>query len=319
MISSVIIGTGGYLPEKVLTNSDIEKIVDTSDEWITSRTGIKQRHIAAENEKTSDMAIRAAKNALTKAAINASEIDLVIVATTTPDNTFPSTAVIVQSALSLKNAAAFDVQAVCTGFVYAMSIADSFIKTGQAKNVLVIGAEKMSCILDWTDRNTCVLFGDGAGAVIMQASNDKNRGIIYSKLHADGSYKDILHTNGGASSTGTVGKVHMQGQEVFKHAVSKMSESVKDSLLCNGLNVNDIAAFVPHQANTRILDMVAKKLHIAEDKVVSMVAKHANTSAASIPLAMADADSKGRFKNNDLVVLTAIGGGLTWGTCLVRW
>lgn len=319
MISSVIIGTGGYLPEKILTNSDIEKIVDTSDEWITSRTGIKQRHIAAENEKTSDMAIMAARTALKKAAINASDIDLVIVATTTPDNTFPSTAVIVQSSLSLKNAAAFDVQAVCSGFIYALSIADSFIKTGQAKNVLVIGAEKMSCILDWTDRNTCVLFGDGAGAVILQASDDKNRGVIYSKLHADGSYKDILHTNGGASSTGTVGKVHMQGQEVFKHAVSKMSESVKESLLYNSLNVNDIAAFVPHQANARILDMVAKKLHIAEDKVVSMVSQHANTSAASIPLAIADADSKGRFKINDLVVLTAIGGGLTWGTCLVRW
>lgn len=319
MISSVIIGTGGYLPEKILTNSDIEKIVDTSDEWITSRTGIKQRHIAAENEKTSDMAIMAARTALKKAAINASDIDLVIVATTTPDNTFPSTAVIVQSSLSLKNAAAFDVQAVCSGFIYALSIADSFIKTGQAKNVLVIGAEKMSCILDWTDRNTCVLFGDGAGAVILQASDDKNRGVIYSKLHADGSYKDILHTNGGASSTGTVGKVHMQGQEVFKHAVSKMSESVKESLLYNSLNVNDIAAFVPHQANARILDMVAKKLHIAEDKVVSMVSQHANTSAASIPLAIADADSKGKFKINDLVVLTAIGGGLTWGTCLVRW
>lgn len=319
MISSVIIGTGGYLPEKILTNKDIEKIVDTTDEWITSRTGIKQRHIAAENEKTSDMALTAAKIALQKAAIDPLDVDLIIVATTTPDNVFPSTAVIVQSGLSAKNAAAFDVQAVCTGFVYAMSIADSFIKTGQARNVLVIGAEKMSCILDWTDRNSCVLFGDGAGAVILQASNDKNRGVFYSKLNADGSYKDILETNGGVSSTGTVGKVHMQGQEVFKHAVSKMSESVKDSLLLNGLNVNDIAAFIPHQANIRILDMVAKKIQIADDKVVSMVAQHANTSAASIPLAMADADNKGRFKANDLVVLTAIGGGLTWGTCLVRW
>jgi len=319
MVNSVIIGTGSYLPEKVLKNSELEKIVDTSDEWIATRTGIKQRHIAKDDEKTSDMATMAAKEALENAGVNKDDVDLIVVATTTPDNTFPSTAVHVQAALGIKGGAAFDVQAVCTGFVYAMSVADSFIKTGQAKTVLVIGADKMSCILDWQDRNTCVLFGDGAGAVVLQGSNDENRGVIYSKLNSDGAYSDILNTSGGVSSNGISGKVQMQGQEVFKHAVSKMTQSVKDALKAKGLGVNDVAAFIPHQANARILDMVAKKLKISNNKVVSMVAEHANTSAASIPLAMADADKKGRFEKEQLVVLTAIGGGLTWGTCLLKW
>lgn len=319
MVNSVIIGTGSYLPEKVLKNSDLEKIVDTSDEWIATRTGIKQRHIAKDDEKTSDMAAMAAKEAIDNAGVNKDEVDLIVVATTTPDNTFPSTAVHVQSALGIKNGAAFDVQAVCTGFVYAMSVADSFIKTGQAKTVLVIGADKMSCILDWDDRNTCVLFGDGAGAVVLQGSNDESRGVIYSKLNSDGDFSGILNTTGGVSSNGVSGKVQMQGQEVFKHAVSKMTQSVKDALKAKELDVNDVAAFIPHQANARILDMVAKKLKISNNKVVSMVAEHANTSAASIPLAMADADKKGRFEKEQLVVLTAIGGGLTWGTCLLKW
>jgi 3-oxoacyl-[acyl-carrier-protein] synthase-3 len=319
MVNSVVIGAGSYLPEKILTNDDLAKIVDTNDEWISSRTGINQRHIAADDETTSDMAIKAAKNAIKKSGIQSDDIDLIIVATTTPDNTFPSTAVKVQAGLGIKNGAAFDVQAVCTGFVYAMTVADSFIKTGKAKNALVIGADKMSCILDWEDRNTCVLFGDGAGAVVLSASDDEHRGIIYSKLYSDGAYSDILNTTGGASSTGTVGKVHMQGQEVFKHAVSKMTASIKESLSATNLEVGDISSFIPHQANARILDMVAKKLRLSGDKVVSVVAKHANTSAASIPLAIADADSKERFSKGDLLVLTAIGGGLTWGTCLVRW
>lgn len=319
MVNSVVIGTGSYLPEKILTNDDLAKIVDTNDEWISSRTGIKQRHIAADNETTSDMAILAAKQAMDKAAVAPDNIDLIIVATTTPDSTFPSTAVRVQAGLGIKGGAAFDIQAVCTGFVYAMTIADSFIKTGQAKNVLVIGADKMSCILDWEDRSTCILFGDGAGAVVLTASEQEGRGIIYSKLYSDGDYADILNTTGGVSSTGTVGKVHMLGQEVFKHAVAKMTSSVKEGLKSCGKNVGDINAFIPHQANARILDMVSKKLRISDDKVISTVAKHANTSAASIPLAIAEADRRGCFTMGDLVVLTAIGGGLTWGTCFLKW
>jgi 3-oxoacyl-[acyl-carrier-protein] synthase-3 len=319
MTSSIIIGCGSYLPKKILTNFDIAKIVDTNDEWISSRTGIKQRHIAADDEKTSDMAAAAAKDAIQKAGIAVSEIDLIIVATTTPDTTFPSTAVSVQALLGINTGAAFDVQAVCSGFVYALSIADNFIKAGQCKNVLVIGADKMSCILDWSDRNTCVLFGDGAGAVILRGADEADRGILSTNLYSDGTLTAILNTNGGASSSGTVGKVTMQGQEVFKHAVEKMSESVKFALKNQNLSVADIDLLIPHQANSRILDMVAKKLKIAEDKVVSTVASHANTSAASIPLALNQAYIDGRVNKGDLLAFTALGGGLTWGTCLLRW
>lgn len=319
MKSSIIIGTGSYLPEKILTNSDLEKFVDTNDEWIISRTGIKQRHIAADGEATSDMATEAAKGAIKQAGIEPEEVDLVIVATTTPDKTFPSTAVCVQAALGIKNGAAFDVQAVCSGFVYAMSVADNFIKTGQVKTALVIGADKMTSILDWQDRNTCVLFGDGAGAVILQASDEEGRGVLSTNLYSDGTYKDILDTDGGVSSNGNVGKLRMQGKEVFKHAVAKMSGCVKSALKERGLSVADIDVFVPHQANIRILDMVAKKLRLPDGKVLSTLDKHANTSAASIPLAIADAEREGRFKKGDLVVLTALGGGLTWGSCLIRW
>lgn len=319
MLSSVIIGTGEYLPKKILTNKDLEKIVDTNDEWIATRTGITQRHIAADDEFTSHMSANAAKQAIENAGIAASEIDLIIVATTTPDNTFPATAVNVQALIGAGQGIAFDVQAVCAGFVYAISIADNFIKSGQVKTALVIGADKMSSIVDWSDRNTCVLFGDGAGAVILRASEDNGHGILSTHLYADGNYQSILNTTGGTSSTGTVGKVKMAGQEVFKHAVEKMGDSIKTALKTNNLEISDINHLVPHQANSRILDMVAKKLGIKEANVVSTVSMHANTSAASIPLALNNANSKGRFNKGDVVVFTAIGGGLAWGSCILKW
>lgn len=320
MNRSVIIGCGSYLPEKILTNDDLTKIVDTNDEWISTRTGIKQRHISAEGELTSDMAAKASEIAIKKAGINAGQIDLIIVATTTADRVFPSAAVNVQALIGARNAAAFDVQAVCSGFIYAMSIADNFIKSGQFKTALVIGADKMSAILDWQDRNTCVLFGDGAGAVILQAaSSNESRGIISTSIYSDGNFQDILNTNGGVGFSGTVGKVKMQGQEVFKHAVDKMSASVKTALVEAKYSVSDIDFLVPHQANSRILDMVAKKLSVPSEKVISTVQYHANTSAASIPLALDYADNNKSLKKGDLIALTAIGGGLTWGTCLLKW
>jgi 3-oxoacyl-[acyl-carrier-protein] synthase-3 len=319
MKSSIITGCGAYLPSKILTNQDLEKMVDTNDEWITSRTGITQRHIAADGELTSQMAAQAANMAIAKAGVRSEDIDLIIVATTTPDNTFPSTATNVQSLIGAGQGIAFDIQAVCAGFVYALSVADNFIKTGQVKTALVIGADKMSSIVDWTDRNTCVLFGDGAGAVILQATDEAGRGILSTHLYADGQYQDILNTNGGTSSSGTVGKVQMLGQEVFKHAVEKMGASIKTALKSNNMEVADISYLIPHQANSRILEMVAKKLRLPEEKVISTVALHANTSAASIPLALSDAHAKGSIKKDDIVVFTAIGGGLAWGSCLIRW
>ncbi len=303
-----------------MTNDDLAKIVDTNDEWISTRTGIRQRHIAAAGEMVSNMAAKASEAALKKAGISAQEIDLIIVATTTPDRTFPSTAVSVQALLNAKNAAAFDVQAVCSGFIYAMSIANNFIKTDQSKNILVIGADKMSAILDWQDRNTCVLFGDGAGAVVLQAQDgNSGRGIISTNLYSDGNFQDILNTNGGVGFSGVAGKVAMQGQEVFKHAVDKMSSCVKNALSDAELSVTDINFLVPHQANSRILDMVAKKLSVPGEKVISTVQYHANTSAASIPLALDYANLNNQFKPGDLIALTALGGGLTWGTCLLKW
>lgn len=319
MTHSIIAGCGSYLPEKVVTNSDLELMVNTNDEWIRSRTGITQRHIAADGEATSHMAAKAAKDAINAAKIKASDIDLIIVATTTPDSTFPATAVHVQAAIKAEKAAAFDVQAVCAGFIYAISVADSFIKSGQAKNILVIGADKMSSIVDWKDRNTCVLFGDGAGAVILQASDEENRGILSTHIYSDGNFQNILNTSGGASSSGTVGKVQMLGQEVFKHAVDKMSKSVKAALKENDLNNSDIDVLIPHQANMRIMEMVAKKLKIAPENVISTVATHANTSAASIPLALAKAVNEEKISKGDVVAFTAIGGGLAWGSCLLRW
>lgn len=319
MINSVIKGYGSYLPKKILSNHDLAKIVDTSDDWITSRSGIKFRHIAKENELTSDMATKAAQQCIDNANIDKKNIDLIIVATTTPDDTFPSVAVKVQKNLAINTAAAFDLQAVCAGFVYALSTANSFIKSGQANNILVIGAEKMSSILNWQDRTTCVLFGDGAGAILLcaDAAKDGRSGIIDTKLYSDGSLRDILYTNGGVASNQQAGTISMLGKEVFKHAVDKMSSSSAAILAKNNLTIDDIDYFIPHQANIRILEMVAKKLNLPREKLIISLDKHANTSAASIPLAISEHAYK--FKAGDLILLEALGGGLCWGACLVRW
>ncbi len=319
MTRSKIIATGSYLPQKIVTNSDLEKTVETTNEWILERTGITQRHIAAEGEFTSDLAANAAKNALEKSGLKAEEIDLIIVATTTPDLTFPATATTLQAKIGAKNAFAFDLQAVCSGFVFAIATADNFIKSGQAKNALVVGADKLSSIVDWTDRNTCVLFGDGAGAVILQATTEENRGIIASSLHSDGTLNDILKTSGGAASNQKTGVIEMSGKEVFKHAVEKMVKSVLSTLEKAGLTTKDIDLLIPHQANLRILNAVATRLELPEDKVVLTVQNHANTSAASIPLALDKANRENRIKAGDVLVLEALGGGLTWGSVVLRW
>lgn len=314
---SFIISTGSYLPEKVMTNSDLEKIVDTSDEWITQRSGIKQRHIAGESETTSDMAVKAAESAIELANITPNDIDGIIVATTTPDQTFPSVAVKVQAELGVPEGIAFDVQAVCTGFVYALATADNFIKAGQLKRVLVIGAEKMSAVLDWNDRTTCVLFGDGAGAVILEAKDQKDGGILSTHLYANGNYKDILYTNGGVSSTGESGHIVMHGREVFKHAVKLMAGAVEAALSENNMTAEDVDWLVPHQANARIIEATAKKLNLPMERVIMTVAEHGNTSAASIPLAFDYAMRSGQIKKGESVLFEALGGGLTWGSALV--
>lgn len=319
MSRAAIIATGSYLPARKVTNDDLAKVMDTSDEWISERTGIKQRFIAEDGQTCSDMAAEAARNAISGSSVSKDDIDLIIVATTTPDKTFPSVATMVQAKLDIKKGAAFDVQAVCAGFIYALSVADSLIKSGMAKTALVIGADKMSSIVDWDDRRTCVLFGDGAGAVILQATDDNHRGIMSNNLYADGSCQDILYVDGGVSSTGSVGKLRMQGKEVFKHAVSKMCESVKEELIKNNLSERDIDLFIPHQANLRILESVAKKLSLKSEQVAVTVDRHANTSAATIPLALDDYAKRGLINSDNIVVLTAIGGGLTWGTCILRW
>lgn len=318
-IRSKISATGSYLPKKILTNLELAKTVETSDEWIMDRTGIKQRHIAAEGEVTSDLASNAALKALEQAGIKAEEIELIILATTTPDLTFPATATTVQAKIGAKNAFAFDIQAVCSGFVFAIATADNFIKSGQVKNALVIGADTLSRIVDWSDRNTCVLFGDGAGAVLLQATTEENRGIISSDLHSDGTLNDILKTSGGPASNQQTGFIEMSGKEVFKHAVEKMSKSVLSVLNKAGLSVKDIDLLVPHQANARILNAVATRLELSEEQVIITVQNHANTSAASIPLALDYANSIGKIKEGDLVVLEALGGGLTWGSIALRW
>lgn len=320
-IKSVIQGTGSYLPSKVLTNADLEKIVDTSDEWIFQRTGIKQRHVVSEGETTSTLAIEAAKRALESSGLNAEDIDGVIVATTTPDLTFPSVAVHVQEALGLPANMAFDIQAVCTGFVYAISTAHSFLQTGQAKNILVIGAETMSRILDWTDRTTCVLFGDGAGAIVLSAveGEKEDRGIITTHLYADGRKKGILCTSGGVSKTQNAGMIEMQGRDVFKYAVKLMHDVVDEALSENGYTGADLDWLVPHQANVRIISATADKLGLPMEKVVMTVAKHGNTSAASIPLALDQAVRAGQVQRNQLILLEALGGGLTWGATLLRF
>ena len=317
-INSKIISTGSYLPEKFLTNFDLEKSVETTDAWIIERTGIKKRHIAAEDELTSDIATKAASKALANSNLKAEDIDMIILATTTPDLTFPSTATTVQAKLGAKAAFAFDIQAVCCGFVYALVTADNFIKAGQVKNVLVIGADILSRIVDWSDRNTCVLFGDGAGAIVLQATTTEP-GIISSNLHSDGSLNSILKTSGGPAYNQISGFIEMSGKDVFKHAVEKMSKSVLSALEVANLTIKDVDLLVPHQANARILSAVATRIGLESEKIVMTVENHANTSAASIPLALDFANSQGRIKKGDVVVLEALGGGLTWGSAVLRW
>ena len=323
MRRSVFLGCGSYLPEKVVTNDDLAKRLETSDEWIAQRTGIRQRHIAAEGEYTSDLAVEAAKVALERASIDASEIDLVILATVTPDNTFPAAATRVQSKLGIKQGAAFDVQAACSGFIYSLNTADNMLRLGQANKALLIGSECFSRIVDWDDRGTCVLFGDGAGAVVLGVENgdgqNTDRGVLSTHIYADGNYYEHLLTDGGPSTNGKAGVIQMEGREVFKHAAVRMAEAVETSLSTNGFLINDIDWLVPHQANIRIMDSVAKKLSIEKSKIIVTVDKQANTSAATIPLALADAQSKSRFSEGDLISLTAMGGGFTWGSALVRW
>lgn len=322
-IRSVIRGCGAYLPEKVLTNAELAGIVDTSDDWIVERTGIRERRIAAEGELTSDLGIAAAKNALAAAELEPGEIDLIILATSTPDQTFPATAVTVQAGLGITHGAAFDLQAVCSGFVYALATADNFIKSGQYRRVLVIGAETFSRILDWEDRTTCVLFGDGAGAVVIEAEpisrRRDERGILGSILRSDGRYKHLLYVDGGPSSTKTVGHLRMQGKEVFRFAVSAIAEVIEDTLKAYDLTAEQVDWFVPHQANKRILEGTARKLKISPEKIVMTLEKHGNTSAASIPLALDAALRDGRLKRGHLVLMEAMGGGFTWGSVLARW
>jgi 3-oxoacyl-[acyl-carrier-protein] synthase-3 len=319
IFNSQIVSSGSYLPEKFLTNFDLEKTVDTTNEWIVDRTGINKRHIAAKNELTSDIGFYAAKLAIQKAGLKAEEIDTIILATTTPDLTFPATATTIQAKLGAINAFAFDVQAVCSGFVYALSVADNFIKLGKAKNAVVIGADILSRIVDWKDRNTCVLFGDGAGAVVLKATDDQNSGILATKIYSDGNLNDVLNTSGGVSSSQNAGFIQMKGKDVFKHAVEKMAKSVIDVLNEVNLEVKDIDWLIPHQANSRILLSVAKKLNLDTSKVIMTVADHANTSAASIPLALDFALQNNKIKKGDIVVFEALGGGLTWGSAVVRW
>jgi 3-oxoacyl-[acyl-carrier-protein] synthase-3 len=320
---SVVLGHGAYLPERILTNDELARMVDTSDEWIVQRTGIRQRHIAAEGEFTSHLGLKAAQAAIADAGIDTQSIDLIVLATSTPDNTFPATAVAIQNGLGINHGAAFDVQAVCSGFIFALATADNFLKTGAFKRALVIGAETFSRILDWNDRGTCVLFGDGAGAVVLEAQpqpgTSADRGILTTHLRSDGRHKDKLFVDGGPSSTGTVGHLRMEGREVFKHAVGMITDVIVDAFEATGTTADDIDWLVPHQANKRIIDASAKKLHIAPQKVVMTVDRHGNTSAASIPLALATAVGDGRIKKGDLLMLEAMGGGFTWGSALLRW
>jgi len=321
---SHVIGCGSYLPPKVVTNAEIAARIDTTDEWIRSRTGIKQRHIVENGELTSDLAFEAAKSALAAASVEVEELDLIVIGTTTPDNTFPSTAVKLQSKLGMRRGAAFDVQAVCSGFIYALSVVDCMVKSGQAKTALVVGADSMSRILDWEDRGTCVLFGDGAGAVVVRAQEmadgeTPDRGIISTHIHSDGNLQDLLYVDGGVSSTGTIGFLRMEGKEVFRHAVTNLTSVVNEALRANNLETTDIDWFVPHQANKRIIDSTVKKLGLSPEKVILTIAEHGNTSAASIPLALDTALLDGRIKSGDLILMEAMGGGLTWGAALVRW
>lgn len=318
-----VVGCGSYLPAQVVTNEELAKRVETSDEWIRQRTGICQRHVAAKDELTSDMAIAASRKALAQAGVSPDQLDLIVCATSTPDETFPSTATRVQAGLGMTRGAAFDVQAVCSGFVYALSVADNFVRCGQANKVLVIGAETFSRILDWEDRSTCVLFGDGAGAVVLSAGEGSgtpaDRGVISTHLYSDGRHHDALYVDGGPGSTQTTGHLRMEGKEVFRHAVVRMAEAIDTALEANGLTPGDIDWLVPHQANIRIISTMAKRLNLPMAQVVVTVDRHANTSAASIPLALAEASGDGRIGEGDLLMLEAMGGGFTWGSALVRW
>jgi len=315
---AAILGTGSALPKRRVSNAELAETVDTTDEWIVERTGIRFRHIAGPDETTSTLATDAARKALAAAGMAASAIDLIVLATATPDQTFPASATKVQAALGINDCVAFDVQAVCSGFLYAVTVADSMIRSGAATNALVIGAETFSRILDWEDRNTCVLFGDGAGAIVM-AAEEGERGVLSTKLHADGRHNELLYVDGGPSTTGTVGKLRMKGREVFRHAVVNLASVLGESLEAAGLTSDDVDWMVPHQANARILDATARKLGLSPDKVVMTVDQHANTSAASVPLALDVAVSDGRIKRGDIVVLEAMGGGFTWGAAVVRW
>ena len=320
---SVVAGCGAYLPERILTNEELARSVQTSDEWIVQRTGIRQRHIAADNQCTSDLALAAVERALDSAGFTGSDIDIIVLATATPDETCPATATRVQQAIGMNRGAAFDVHAVCSGFIYALNVADNFIRLGQAETALVIGAETFSRILDWTDRSTCVLFGDGAGAVVLRAQNgngDKlDRGILSNHIRSDGRHHDLLYVDGGPSSTKTVGHLRMAGREVFRHAVVNLTHVVKEALAANDLGPSDVDWVVPHQANRRILASTTDKLGLSMDKVVLTVDRHANTSAASIPLALAEAAGDGRLEPGQLIVLEAMGGGFTWGASVIRW
>jgi 3-oxoacyl-[acyl-carrier-protein] synthase-3 len=320
---SIVAGCGSYLPAKVLTNAELAQRLDTSDEWIRQRTGIGQRYIAADGELTSDLATKAADAALTQAGVSASAVDLIVLATATPDETFPATATRVQNNLGIHRGAAFDIQAVCSGFVYALATADNFLRCGQANTVLVIGAETFSRILDWNDRGTCVLFGDGAGAAVLRAGEGQgtsaDRGILSTHLFSDGQYHDLLYVDGGPSTTRTTGLLRMAGKEVFRHAVVKLAQAVDAALTANNVKGTDVDWLVPHQANRRIIDAMAEKLHLPPERVVVTIERHANTSAASIPLAMAEAAGDGRIRRGQLVLLEGMGGGFTWGSALIRW
>ncbi|WP_222560279.1 beta-ketoacyl-ACP synthase III [Caenibius sp. WL] len=320
MIRSIVRGSGSALPKRVVTNAELAAQVDTSDEWIVERTGIRQRYIADDSETTSSLAIDAARKALEMAQMDAKSIDLIVLATATPDQTFPSTASRVQAALGCQGGAAFDVAAVCSGFLYALGVADSMLRTGMARRALVIGAETFSRILDWEDRTTCVLFGDGAGAMVLEAADvaEEGPGILASRLHADGDHNELLYVDGGPSTTGTVGKLRMKGREVFRHAVVNLAEVLEEVLQEVGVGAAELDWVVPHQANARILDATARKLGLPAEKVIKTVEKHANTSAASVPLAYDEAVRDGRIKPGDLVMLEAMGGGFTWGASLLR-
>ena len=321
ILRSQVAGCGGYLPERVVTNDELASRLDTSDAWIRQRTGIGERRIAAPGELTSDLAVAAARRALQRAGMSGSDLDLIVLATATPDQTFPSTAVKVQAQLGMKRGAAFDVQAVCSGFIFALAVADNALRLGQARTALVIGAETFSRILDWNDRGTCVLFGDGAGAIVLNAvsAGPTGRGVLSTHLHSDGRQHDILYVDGGPSSTGTAGLLRMEGREVFRQAIQHLTEAVDEALAANGLRASEIDWLVPHQANTRIIEAVGRKLGLSPGKTVLTIERHANTSAASIPLALDEAVADGRIRPGHLVLMEALGGGLTWGASVVRW